>query len=93
MNDLYDLWDKKRLNEKIDRMNNSTQKIPFDGVDIAKLKLLIKVERFDLNNLLCKLNSEPKVEDEVETELEKEILKKQNLVYRYMLALSYIQKH
>jgi hypothetical protein len=85
MNNLYD---EKRLNEKIDRINNDLQTKPFDELDIANLRRIIELERCVLNTLLHKLNPET----EVETEVENKILEKQNLVYRYISALSYAQK-
>lgn len=87
------IWDEKRLNQKIDRINNDLQTEPFNKSDIAYLEFLIKVETSVLNNLIRKFHSETEVETEVETELDKKILKKQNLVFRYMNALSFAKKH
>lgn len=90
------LWDEKRLNQKIDRINNDLQTEPFNKSDIAYLEFLIKVETSVLNNLIRKLHSEREVEIEIKKklkELNKKILKKQNLVFRYMNALSVAKKH
>ena len=90
------LWDEKRLNQKIDRINNDLQTEPFNKSDIAYLEFLIKVETSVLKNLIHKLHSEREVEIEIKRklkELNKKILKKENLVFRYMNALSFAKKH